>query len=60
MGLGFGIIGTTGALGMVLGPYITGSLRDLTGDYLWSFNAMAILSALGMIPTLLIKKQLRK
>jgi MFS family permease len=57
MGLGFGIIGTTGALGMVLGPYITGSLRDFTGDYLWSFNAMAILSALGMIPTLLIKKQ---
>jgi cyanate permease len=42
---------------MVLGPYITGSLRDFTGDYLWSFNAMAILSALGAIPTLFIKKQ---
>ena len=60
MGLGFGILGTTGALGMVLGPYITGGLRDFTGDYLWSFNTMAILSALGMIPTLLIKKRPRK
>jgi MFS family permease len=60
MGLGFGIIGTTGALGMVIGPYISGSLRDFTGDYMWSFNAMAILSALGMIPTLFIRKQSEK
>ena len=58
MGLGFGILSTCGALGMALGPYIAGSLRDMTGDYLWSFNAMAILAALGMIPTLFIKRRL--
>ena len=55
-GLGFGIIATSGAIGMAFGPYIAGSLRDFTGDYLWSFNAMAILSALGVLPILLLKR----
>ena len=56
-GVGFGIIATSGAIGMVLGPYIAGGLRDFTGDYLWSFNAIAILSALGMLPILLLKRR---
>ncbi len=55
MGVGFGILGTLGAIGMALGPYVAGTLRDLTGNYLWSFNAMAILSALGVLPALLVK-----
>ena len=44
---------------MALGPYIAGSLRDWTGDYVWSFNAMAILAALGVVPTLLVGTPIR-
>jgi len=56
-GLGFGVIAASGAVGMALGPYVAGILRDWTGDYLWSFNAMAVLSALGVVPVLLIGKR---
>ncbi|MFC1867346.1 nitrate/nitrite transporter, partial [Thermodesulfobacteriota bacterium] len=56
-GVGFGILTTSGAIGMVLGPYITGSLRDVTGGYLSSFNAMAIMALLGVVPTLLLKSR---
>ena len=54
-GVGFGILTTSGAVGIALGPYITGMLRDFTGDYLWCFNTMAVFSALGMLPVLLLK-----
>lgn len=59
-GFGFGIIGTGLGIGVSLGPLITGSLRDATGNYLWSFVAMAIFAALGIIPMLLLKRQLSK
>jgi MFS family permease len=55
MGFGFGILGTGAGIGMAVGPYIIGSLRDATGDYLWSFAAMAIFPALGIIPMLILK-----
>ena len=60
MGFGFGIITTMAGIGMALGPYLVGFLRDITGTYLWSFAAMAIFSALGVIPMLLLKRQLGK
>jgi MFS family permease len=59
MGFGFGILGTTLGIGISVGPYIVGSLRDATGDYLWSFAAMAILSGLGIIPMLLLRLKKR-
>ena len=59
-GFGFGIIGTGLGIGVSLGPLIAGSLRDATGNYLWSFVAMAIFAALGIIPMLLLKRQLGK
>ncbi len=59
-GLGFGIIGTMFGVGVFLGPYIVGILRDISGTYLWSFTAMAIFAALGVIPMLLLKRQLGK
>ena len=59
-GFGFGIIGTGLGIGVLLGPLIAGSLRDATGNYLWSFVAMAIFAALGIIPMLLLKRQLSK
>jgi len=59
-GLGFGIIGASLGIGALLGPIIVGSLRDATGNYLWSFVAMATFAALGVIPMLLLKRQLGK
>jgi MFS-type transporter involved in bile tolerance (Atg22 family) len=55
MGFGFGIMSTGAGIGMSVGPYIVGSLRDATGDYLWSFAAMAIFPALGIIPMLILR-----
>ena len=55
MGFGFGILGTGAGIGMAVGPYIVGSLRDATGDYLWSFAVMAIFPALGIIPMLILR-----
>jgi MFS family permease len=55
MGFAFGILGTTLGIGISVGPYIVGSLRDATGDYLWSFAAMAILSGLGIVPMVILR-----
>lgn len=55
MGFGFGIHGTSLGIGISLGPYVIGLLRDVTGDYLTSFMAMATFSALGILPMLLLK-----
>jgi len=56
IGFGFGIHGTSLGIGISLGPYIIGILRDITGNYLLSFIAMAAFSALGILPMLLLKK----
>ncbi len=55
MGFAFGILGTALGIGISVGPYIVGSLRDATGDYLWSFTAMAIFCGLGVIPMLTLR-----
>ncbi|MBW2410855.1 MAG: MFS transporter [Deltaproteobacteria bacterium] len=55
MGFGFGILGTCAGIGMAVGPYVVGSLRDATGDYLWSFAAMTIFPAIGIIPMLMLR-----
>jgi MFS family permease len=55
IGFGFGIYGTALGIGIAVGPYIVGNLRDATGNYQWSFTAMAILTALGIIPMLIFK-----
>jgi MFS family permease len=55
MGFGFGILGTGMGIGTSVGPFIVGSLRDATGDYLWSFAAMAIFPAIGIMPMLILK-----
>lgn len=59
IGFGFGIHGMSLGIGISLGPYITGLLRDLTGDYLISFIAMATFSSLGILPMLLLKKTMK-
>jgi MFS family permease len=55
MGFAFGILGTTLGIGISVGPYIVGIFRDATGDYLWSFAAMAIFSGLGILPMLVLR-----
>jgi MFS family permease len=59
MGFGFGILGTSVGIGTSVGPYVIGALRDATGDYLWSFAAMAIFPALGIIPMLILRMKKR-
>jgi len=59
MGFGFGILGTGVGIGTSVGPYVVGALRDATGDYLWSFAAMAIFPALGIIPMLILRMKKR-
>ncbi len=60
VGLGFGIIGTTFGIGVFLGTYVTGLLRDISGAYFWSFTAMAVFAALGVIPMLLLRRELSR
>jgi predicted MFS family arabinose efflux permease len=57
MGFGFGIHGTSLGIGISLGPYVVGSLRDVTGDYLFSFAAMATFTALGIIPMWILRNK---
>jgi MFS family permease len=59
MGFGFGILSTGVGIGTSVGPYVLGALRDATGDYLWSFAAMAIFPALGIIPMLILRMKNR-
>ncbi len=60
MGFGFGILGTGVGMGTSIGPYVVGALRDATGDYIWSFAAMAIFPALGVIPMLILRMKNRR
>lgn len=58
MGLGFGIHGTSLGIGISLGPYIIGILRDITGNYILSFITMAVFTALGILPMLLLRRKI--
>jgi predicted MFS family arabinose efflux permease len=46
LGLGFGIIMTCVNLGMVIGPFVTGLVRDISGSYQGSYIIMAVFSLL--------------
>jgi predicted MFS family arabinose efflux permease len=59
-GLGFGIMSACHNIGILVGPLIAGRLRDVTGNYLWSFMAMATFAALGVIPMLILRSRLSK
>ncbi len=49
LGLGYGIVSTMLNLGVVVGPYIAGLSRDLTGSYQTSFWSMAFFSLLTTV-----------
>ena len=52
LGFGFGVISTFSGVGGVLGPFVAGWLRDVTGNYGGSFIAMAVLSAFSALAVL--------
>jgi MFS family permease len=54
-GIAFGVILTCQGLGNVIGPALTGFLRDVTGDYLWSFVGMVIMIVIAIIPILVLQ-----
>ncbi len=43
IGLGFGIISTCSSIGLFVGPYLAGKMRDLTGSYNWTFFLVSLL-----------------
>jgi predicted MFS family arabinose efflux permease len=53
-GVGFSVIIMCQSLGNVLGPITNGAIRDLTGDYYWSFVSMAIMVLMGIIPMVIL------
>jgi MFS family permease len=55
MGFGFGILAMAVGIGMSVGPYLVGSLRDATGNYAWSFATMAIFCGMGILPMIILK-----
>jgi MFS family permease len=60
MGFGFGILAMAVGIGMSVGPYLVGSLRDATGNYAWSFATMAIFGGMGIVPMIILKMKERE
>ena len=54
-GIAFGVVLTCQGLGNVLGPALTGFLRDTTGDYFWSFIGMVAMLVVAIIPILMLQ-----
>jgi MFS family permease len=54
-GVAFGVILTCQGLGNVIGPALIGFLRDVTGDYLWSFIGMVAMLVIAIIPILILQ-----
>ncbi len=50
LGLGFGIISSCLNIGIVIGPYTVGLLRDQTGSFSWGFVLMAVFALSGALP----------
>lgn len=52
LGLAFGIMTACLNIGVLLGPYLTGLAKDLTGDYSFSFYIMSLFALLQTITIL--------
>lgn len=46
MGLGFGILSMSSGMGMFLGPYLSGLIRDTSGSYETTFNFLGVTALL--------------
>jgi len=54
MGLAFGIVTACLNIGVLAGPYFAGLIRDVTGDYSFSFYLMAIFAVLQTVTIALL------
>lgn len=65
LGLAFGIMTACLNIGVLGGPYLVGSARDLTGDYILGFHLMAFFAVLltitiGLFSLLRVRKEKRQ
>lgn len=60
LGLAFGILTTCGNIGVLLGPYLVGLVKDLTNEYTASFYLMSCFSILVTFTTILLHFKRRK
>ena len=59
LGLAFGIMTACLNIGVLLGPYLTGLVKDLTGDYSVSFYLMSLFALLQTITILIFRLRKR-
>ena len=60
LGFGFGVISTCLSIGMLLGPYLVGMIRDWTGSYNMSFGVMAGFALCVPITMLVLRSPVRR
>ncbi len=60
VGLGFGVISTCSSLGLFMGPYLVGKVKDLSGSYHWSFALISLFYLLVTISILLARPNRNK
>lgn len=54
LGLAFGITTTCSNVGVLIGPYIAGLAKDLTGEYIYSLYMMSLFNILQVVTILLL------
>jgi len=59
LGTTFGLANTISFIGSLIAPWLTGALRDLTGNFAWGFYSSAILLWLGAMSIALVKPVFR-
>ena len=59
LGTTFGLANTVSFIGSLIAPWLTGALRDLTGNFAWGFYSSAILLSLGLLSIALLKPVFR-
>jgi len=59
LGTTFGLANTISFIGSLIAPWLTGTLRDLTGNFAWGFYSSAILLLLGAMSIAVMKPVLR-
>jgi len=59
LGTTFGLSNTICFMGSLIAPWLTGALRDLTGNFAWGFYSAAVLLWLGALSIAVVKPSFR-
>jgi MFS family permease len=59
LGLGFGILSATSSIGVLIGPYMAGLVRDKTGSYETSFMLLSFFAILVTITAIVLRARPR-